>query len=471
MKKTFNAFLGSGVFLIAALVIMLMKPFTPELSGEGQLALGGLLITIGIWIFKPLNIPFSIGGVFLAFFMLALGLKPAVVFSGFTQSAVWTLIPALFFGCILQKTGLGRRIALTIIRFCKPTYPSMIFAWVLIGVALSLLTPSITVRIAIIVPIAVYCNELFGLKPGSRGNSLLLLTAFAMALVPGTGWLSGSLSGPILKGLFDSDPALEGLITFASWSRVALIPMGIVTVILAIAGYFVLRPDDRLAEGVITTLSTLETEPLSSKEKVSGIILVAVFAFFVTNRFHGIPDAAVCLAALFLFYAFRILDVKEFSTGINWDLIVFIGMALSLGQVFSVTGISGWIAGIVVPAIAPIASDPWVFVYTVTVILFLWRFIDIAFMIPTMAILTPLLPEIYATYGISPLVWVTIFVMAIGSVFMSYQNMWALMTESFAGDRAWTKKHLGAYGLTYFIVCLAALAAAIPIWIKMGLFR
>ena len=65
-------------------------------------------------IFKPFKLSYSAGGLFLAFFALALGLKPGIVFSGFTQSAIWTLIPALFFGFTLQKTGLGKRIALAI---------------------------------------------------------------------------------------------------------------------------------------------------------------------------------------------------------------------------------------------------------------------------------------------------------------------------------------------------------------------
>ena len=468
MKKS-TAYIGSSAFVLLALYIIFTKPFSPDLNDLGQVVLGGLLITIGIWIFKPFGLPFSMGGAFLAFFLLYQKLPPSVVFSGFTQSALWTLIPALFFGFVLQKTGLGRRIALAIIKLCKPTYPSMILAWLLIGVVLSILTPSITVRVAIVVPIAAHCCELFGLEKGSKGNSLLLLTAFAMALLPGTGWLSGALWGPIIMGLFNAVPGMEGVLNFNSWLKVALIPMEIVTLILVVGGYFVLKPTEKLSADAINALKAQKPEPLSNQEKATGIILVAVFLLFVTNRIHGIPDAAVCMLALVFFFIFKVMAAPEFSSGISWDLVVFLGMALGLGSVFSVTGISQWISGIIVPAIEPIAGNPWLFMFTMTVILFAWRFIDIAILIPTMAMLTPVLPSISEAYGISPLVWALIYVMAGNSMFMAYQNMWALMSQSISGDRTWTQEHLGKYGIVYFAACMIGLVFAVPMFIAAGL--
>lgn len=345
----------------------------------------------------------------------------------------------------------------------------MILAWVIIGVVLSILTPSITVRVAIVVPIAAHCCELFGLEKGSKGNSLLLLTAFAMALMPGTGWLTGSLWGPIVSGLFNAVPGMEGMLDFNSWLRVAFIPMEIVTLILVVVGYIVLKPTEKLSVDAITALKAQKSEPMSKEEKATGIILVAVFLLFVTNRIHGIPDAAVCVLALFCFFLLKVMATPEFSSGLNWDLVVFIGMALGLGSVFSVTGISAWIAGIIVPAIAPIAVNPWVFMFVMAILIFAWRFIDVAILIPTMAIITPILPSISEAYGISPLVWALIYVMAGNSMFMAYQNMWALMSQSIAGERSWTQKHLGTYGVVYFVACLVALCVAIPMFISSGL--
>lgn len=461
---------GTAVFVLLGLLLLLVKPFAPDLTLLGHQALAGVLFTVGIWIFKPFGLPQSMGAFFLCAYLLIIGLPPATVFSGFTQSAVWTLIPALFFGFVLLDTGLGRRIAMTVLSLFKPSYPTMLLTWLLIGVILSVLTPSMTVRVAIIMPIAVQCVSLYGLPVRSRGGSLVLLTAFAMALLPGTGWLSGSLNGPIIQGMFDGVDALKGMVVFDSWWKVNLLPMEIVSLIMICGGYFVIRPKELLSqEGVANLKEELKT-PMTRKEKAAGIILVLVFTGFLTNRFHHIPDAGVCLIAVVAFFVTGVMKTKDFSSGISWDLVVFVATSLGMGQVFAATGISSWLSTVIVPILAPIAGNPWLFTYVMAIGLFLWRFLDIAILIPTMAILVPILPDVQASYGISPMVFVPLFIMAISSMFLSYQNMWALMSEEIAGENRWGTAELFRYGTLYFLACMAALAIAIPVWMAMGLY-
>jgi len=145
-------------------------------------------------------------------------------------------------------------------------------------------------------------------------------------------------------------------------------------------------------------------------------------------------------------------------------------MAFSLGPIFYATGISEWLSGIVVPALAPIATNPWLFVFTVTAFMFLWSLVDVAMFLPTISIMAPILPKIQEAYQISPLVWIAILILAGNAFFLAYQNMWAVMSRSIAEDRAWTNKHQSTYGLIYFAACLLALVVAIPMWINAGLF-
>ncbi|MDR0463713.1 MAG: anion permease [Treponema sp.] len=469
-KKIKPSYIGSGLLTLIAIFIMAARPFSANLNDTGQLMLGGILIALGIWIFKPFNLSFSAGGLFLAFFALALGLRPAAVFSGFTQSSIWTLVPALFFGFTLQKTGLGKRIAMAIIKLFKPSYLSLVLAWVVIGVILSLLTPSSTVRVAIMIPIAVQCCELCKLEKGSKGNSLILLTAFGMAIIPGSGWMSGVLWGPIISGMINAVPGTQGLVTFSNWFSTLFVPVTITTVLLIAGSLLLLKPKEKLSDNAIDSIKNQPKEKVSRNEIITGIILVAVFVLFLTNKVHRLPDAAVCLAAVFLFFLTGVLEAKDFNSGVNWDLIVFIAIALSFSAIFTETGISLWLAGIVVPALAPIAVNPYLFMFCVMAFVFLWRFFDVALFIPTIAILVPILPSIQEAYNISPLVWLFIFVMAGNSFVMAYQNMWAMMSRSIAGERAFTNGHLGIYGVIYFAASFITLLIAIPMWINAGLF-
>jgi anion transporter len=469
MNKAAKYSLFSSLLILSA-AIGLTLTLRPAVDARGYAALATLIVTIGLWIFKPLKLSFSASAAFFMAALLAFGVPAANVFSGFAGTAVWTLVPALFFGFALAKTGLGKRIAYFGMKSIRVTYVSLIFMWIVIGVVLSMLTPSITVRVVIVTPIALQCVQACKLPEGSKARSLILITAWAMAVIPGIGWMTGSLNGPILSGFYASIPGL-GAIDFSSWVRVSLLPVAVITVLTALAGYFVLRPSERLNAGKdVFRKAYRELGPVSAREKITGTVLIACFLLFVTSSVHHIPDSAVCLLGLFALAAFGIVETKEFSSGINWDLVVFIGTAMSFNSVFSVTGLASWMSDILVEAAAPVAGNPYLFVFTVLALLFLWRFVDVALFIPTMAIVSAIVPEVYARYHIHPLIWVPLLCIPMNSFLLSYTNMFALVAEANMGEKGWTGIHLTKYGAVYFAVSMLVMLIAVPYWISIGMF-
>lgn len=464
--------IGFLVMFILGLYVWLASPFAPGLSALGHKVLMALIFTIGMWVFKPWGIPFSVGGSLFLLLTMAFGVPMPKVFSGFTSPALWTLIPALFFGYVLVKTGLGKRLAFLALQAFKPSYPMLILAFVLIGLALSALTPSITVRCVIIIPIAVSVIEACKLDLKSSGSALLLLSAWVMAVVPGTGWLTGSLHGPIIMGMFGSVPDLKDVVTFGSWSQTMLLPAELLSALLIVGGYFALKPDQPIT--LAKEYFTEEYRKLGSFSKdeiYSIIILTACFVMFVTGRIHKIPDPATCLGGLFLLTLAGVLKASDISPGISWDLVMFIGIASGFGAVFAETGVSKWLVGVLVPLIKPLTASPWLFCYSLLLAFFALRFFDVAVFIPTMAVLVPIIPEIAKNFGINPMVWVCLFVMAANCFLMSYTNMFALVAESIAKDRSWTPAQFTRYGIVYCVACLITLAVAIPYWTSIGMFR
>ncbi len=322
----------------------------------------------------------------------------------------------------------------------------------------------------LITPIALSCVNILNLPEGSKGRSLILITAWFMALLPGTAWLTGSLTGPILNGFFSAVPGL-GPVSFSDWAMVSLLPVAIITVLTALAGYFVFRPSEPLSLSKDAFIEEYEKlGPVTREEKISAAVLVGAFMMFVTASLHHIPDPATCLIALFLLAAFGLINSREISTGINWDLVLFIGTAMGFAAVFKEAGIAEWIATIVVAALAPVAGNPWLFVYATLIAMFLWRFIDVAIFIPTMAILSAVLPQIEQAYGINPLVWIPMIAIAMNAFFLSYQNMFALVAEANMAGKGWKSSHFSRYGIIYFIAVMVAMLAAVPYWISIGMF-
>ncbi|MDR0810453.1 MAG: anion permease [Gemmobacter sp.] len=466
--------IGTAIITLIAVVIGLTNPWAPALSALAHTVLMLLLITIGLWVFRPFGLPFSMASFFLMASLLIVGLPLGQVFAGFTSAAVWTLIPALFFGYVILKSGLGKRIALLLLKQFNPSFTSLMVTFALIGIVLSVLTPAIVVRIAIMLPIALSCLEACKVKGDSREGALILLTALMTALIPGTGWLSGSLFGPIIQGMYESVPHLRGVVTFNSWAQVTLLPMAVVTAIMLIGGYLLFKPQTVLKMSRETFVVDYDKlGPMASQEKWSAIILILSFALFLTGGFgwHSIPDAAIVLSATFLLAAGGVINQTDVSIGVNWDNVIFIGTAMSLGTIFASVGLSDWISSLMIPLLRPISGNPWLFVYSVTILLFLWRFFDVAVLIPTKAILIPTLPLIGESFNIDPLVWVPIFVMAGNSFFLSYTNIFVMVGQSTVGEKGWTQGQINKYGLLYGAACLISLIVAIPYWQSLGMFH
>ena len=356
-----------------------------------------------------------------------------------------------------------------ILKLFKPSYFSMIIAWTMIGIAFSLLTPSMTVRVAIMIPIAVNCCELCKLETGTKGYSLIPLTAFLMALVPGEGWMTGSLTGPVLMGTYDGVEALKGVLTSSSYLKVCIIPLELATILVLIGSMIFLMPKEKLSAEADKAIREMKLEKITRDEVISGIILFISFLLFLFGESIGISSLVVCLSATFLFFAFGIVKPGEIGTGISWNLIVFLGMGMALGNVCKGTGIIEWLSSQVVPALAPVSGSPYLLIGSVTAFLFLWNLVDVACYFPTFTIVPTILPAIQKAYGIHPLVFVPALSLACCAFFMSYHNQWVAMSESIAKSRPWTSKHRFIYSIIYFVSGIISMLVCVPIFRNWGL--
>lgn len=473
MKTSKVSLVGSLIITSIGVLIGATLPWGPELSLLDHRVLMILLISVGLWVFKPFNIPFSMVSFFMLASFVVIGIPMTQVFSGFTTGAIWTMIPALLMGYIILKTGLGNRIALVILMQFKPSYRNLIFVLLSTGIILSMLTPSITVRVSILMPVALSIATACKIKGNSKEGALILLTSMIVAMVPGTGWLTGSLYGPTTLGMFETVPELEGIITFSTWSKVNLLPATVITFVSIVVGYIIFRPKKAL--GISKESFAKEYKKLgevSFAEKKTAIILTLCFLFFLAGGLgiHQIPNQAIVLGGVFLLAISGVVEQSDISNGINWDFVIFVGSAMSLSGVFAEIGISGWIGSMLVPALGHLTGSPWLLVYSVVIILLIWRFFDIAFLTPTKAILVPVLPLVSQELGINPLLWVPIFVMVGNSFFLSYTNAFVLAGQSILGKDGWDSKQVNTYGLVYGLACLIALAISIPYWMHLGLF-
>ena len=125
---------GLIVSALLAAFIIFAKPIS-GLSAQGNGMIGVTLLGLSFWIFRPATFPYFVGGAIILAGALLLKLPMDVVIKGYTSPAVWVLIPALFYGFALMKTGLGKRIAYTVLKTFKPSYMGLCVSWFIIGLA------------------------------------------------------------------------------------------------------------------------------------------------------------------------------------------------------------------------------------------------------------------------------------------------------------------------------------------------
>ena len=100
-----------------------------------------------------------------------------------------------------------------------------------------------TVRTAIMVPVAWALVQSLGLEKRSRGSALIILTTVEMAVIPGIAFLYGSLSGPVVAASFE---AKHLPLTWLGYAQVLTVPTLLLCIMILVVNPIVLRPEKPL---------------------------------------------------------------------------------------------------------------------------------------------------------------------------------------------------------------------------------
>jgi anion transporter len=454
--------IGAAASLLIAVVILLL-PAPAGLDPIGHRALAIIVLAVGFWAADVLNT--GITAVCALGLLLVAKVPPSIALAGFSSSAFWILISVLFFGRAMEKTGLAKRISYRILLIFKPTYNGIIFAFLVIGVVLAFGIPSMTVRTAIMVPIAWALVQSLQIPLPSRGSALIILSTFEMAVLPGCAILTGALWGPYLTGLYTS---LKIPLTWLGYAKVMALPTLILCVLLLIANRIALAPEAsapttrEIVRGQLKKLGAM-----SRAEKMTGIIIGVSVLAWVGQPLHHIPAEAIGMIALTLLFAAEVLVPAEIGTGISWGLALFVGGVLSLSTVITTYKISAWLGRFIVPAIQPFAANPWLLVTAIAVLVIIMRFIDPVGFI-TIGIFFLTLQGFFAARGMDSLVLVGAILLPAHVFWFPYQNIWTVITEGVTGKKAYTEGDRFKSAFLYLAAALVALWVSVFYWKMIG---
>ena len=458
-RRTIGAACG-----IAAAAVILMLPGVGTLEPIGVRALAIIVLGVVFWATDVLNA--GITAVMTLGLLMIAGVPGNVALAGFAASGFWILVAVLFFGYAMDKTGLARRIAYGILLRFPPTYAGILGAFLLIGFVLTLGIPSMTVRTAILMPIAWALVQALGLPLPGRGSALIILSTFEMAVLPGCALLTGALWGPYLAGLF----ANQGIpIAWLEYAQVMFVPTLVWCVMVLAANMIVLRPGGGL--GVTHAVVGAELAKLgrmSRNERLTALIVAASILAWATQPWHKAPAEAIGMVALTALFAAGVLQAGEIGTGIPWPLALFVGGMLSLGTVITTYKISGWVSSLVVPMLTPLAGNAFTLATGIGVAVMAMRFIDPVGFI-SIATFFLALVGVAKGWGMPPLVLSGVIFLPLHVFWFSYQNIWIVITEGVTKKQAYTDADRVRLAAVYAVVTIVALWAAVGYWKVTGL--
>ena len=291
--------------------------------------------------------------------------------TGFADSTVWLMLVVFMFALGYQATGLGRRIALTLVQHLGGRTLGLGYAIALADLALAPLTPSNTARSAgIIFPIIESIPPLYGSSPGEtarRIGAYLMWTAFGSMCVTSSMFLTALAPNLLARSMLKE---LAGVtITWSEWF-VGFLPIGLVLFVLLPTLVYALYPPTVKTSPEVPLWARRELDqmgPVTHREVLMA--LLALFALtlwvFAAEWMNVTTAALLTLCLMILTRVIRWDDVL--AHGPAWNALTWFATLVTLADGLNRVGFLKWFAG---KSVASLGETPVVVKTVVIVIVF-----------------------------------------------------------------------------------------------------
>lgn len=266
--------------------------------------------------------------------------------AGFVNSTVWLIFGAFVFAMGYEKTGLGRRIALVLVKRLGGRTLGLGYAIALSDVVLAPFTPSNTARSAgTIFPVIRNIPELYDSRPGEsarRIGSYLMWVAFATTCVTSSMFLTALAPNLLAVEFVRKVTGVE--ITWMQWA-LAFLPIGVPLVAALPWLVYKIYPPEIRASAEVPSWAAAELTKLgrlTRREAVMGVLVSGALALWV---FGGsvIDPTMVALAAISLMLICGVVTWNDILANTPaWNVLAWFATLVTLADGLNKVGFVGW---------------------------------------------------------------------------------------------------------------------------------
>lgn len=268
--------------------------------------------------------------------------------TGFADGTVWLMFVAFMFALGYARTGLGRRIALVLVRRLGGRTLGLGYAIALADLALAPFVPSNTARSGgIVFPIVENIPALYGSAPGEtrRGiGAYVMWTAFASTCVTSSMFVTALAPNLLAVALMKEIAHVE--VTWMGW-LVGFLPLGVLL--------FAVQPliIHRLCPPAVTVTAEVPQwarrelaamGPLSRREVTMGLLAILALVLWILGG-GWLNATTVALLSLSLMIVTGVVswdDVLGYRRG--WNNLVWFATLITLADGLSRVGFLPWFA-------------------------------------------------------------------------------------------------------------------------------
>jgi L-tartrate/succinate antiporter len=322
--------------------------------------------------------------------------------SGFSNSTVWLIFAAFMFALGYEKTGLGKRIALVLVRRLGNRTLGLGYAIALSDLILAPFTPSNTARSAgTVFPVISSIPALYGSQPGPsarRIGSYLMWTAFSVTCVTSSMFLTALAPNPLAAELVRKTVGIS--IGWTQWA-VGILPVGILLLAVLPALVYVLYPPEvktsrEVAGWAGEQLKTLG--PISRAEIAMALLVVVALALWIFGR-AWVDATTVAVSVVALMVVGRIVTWEAVLQNKQaWNVLVWFATLVALADGLNRVGFVAWFTKTTSVALAGLS--PTVIMVSLVIVFFFVHYLFASLTAHTTAVLPVVLAAGAAVPGL-----------------------------------------------------------------------
>jgi L-tartrate/succinate antiporter len=268
--------------------------------------------------------------------------------SGFANGTVWLVFAAFVFAMGYEKTGLGRRVALGLVRSLGGRTLGLGYAITLAEVALAPFTPSNTARSAgTVFPVIRNIPPLYNSNPGPtarRIGAYVMWVGFAATCVTSSMFLTALAPNLLAAGMVEK--AIGSPITMSEWV-VGFLPMGLILIATMPWIVYKIFPPEIKGGSEVPQWAAGELQrmgPVSRAEQAMATLAVLAIGLWM---FGGklIDATTVALVVIALMIIGKIVAWEDIvANRAGWNTFVLLATLVTLADGLNKVGFITWFA-------------------------------------------------------------------------------------------------------------------------------